>query len=37
MDDYVNQVLDRTDLIENLLNQIIEYYCGPRREAQTFF
>jgi hypothetical protein len=37
MDNYVNQVLDRTDLIENLLNQVIEKYCAPRREVNHFF
>ena len=37
MDDYVNQVLDRTDLIENLINQVIEKYCAPRPESHDFF
>lgn len=35
-DDLVH-VVDRTALIENLLNQIIERYCSPRKEAFDFF
>jgi hypothetical protein len=30
-------VIDRTALIENLLNQVIENFCGPRKEAFLFF
>lgn len=33
--DLVN-VVDRTALIENLLNQIVVSYCGPRKEAVEF-
>ena len=31
------QIIDRTALIENLLNQVIEKYCSPRKEALQFF
>ena len=30
-------IIDRTALIENLLNQIIERYCSPRKEAFALF
>jgi len=30
-------IIDRTALIENLLNQIIERYCSPRKEVFSFF
>ncbi|OGT89080.1 MAG: hypothetical protein A2514_13480 [Gammaproteobacteria bacterium RIFOXYD12_FULL_61_37] len=30
------QVVDRTALIENILNQIIVGYCAPRKEAWEF-
>ncbi|MCG2750383.1 MAG: hypothetical protein L6301_00885 [Desulfobacteraceae bacterium] len=33
----VSQVIDRTDLIENILNQIIEKYTSPRKDAFEFF
>lgn len=33
----VIQVIDRTALIENVLNQIIEKYCKPRKEAFYLF
>jgi hypothetical protein len=29
-------ILDRTALIENILNQVIEAFCGPRKEAFSF-
>lgn len=29
-------VVDRTALIENVLNQIITYYCAPRKDAWEF-
>jgi hypothetical protein len=32
----VVDVIDRTALIENLLNQIITDFCAPRREAHEF-
>jgi hypothetical protein len=35
--DDVIHVIDRTVLIENLLNQAIEKYCSPRKEAFPFF
>ena len=37
MDNDVSQVIDRTDLIENLLNQVIYQYSAPRKEAFEFF
>ena len=37
MDSDVAQVIDRTDLIENLTNQIIEKFISPRKEAFPFF
>ena len=37
MDSDVAQVIDRTDLIENLMNQIIEKFISPRKEAFPFF
>jgi hypothetical protein len=37
MDNDVSQVIDRTDLIENLLNQIIEKFLSPRKEVFPFF
>lgn len=30
-------IVDRTALIENMLNQAIEAFCGPRKEAFPFF
>ncbi len=30
-------VIDRMALIENILNQVIEKFCAPRREAFPFF
>jgi hypothetical protein len=30
-------VIDRTALIENILNQVIEAFCEPRREPFMFF
>jgi uncharacterized protein (UPF0335 family) len=30
-------VIDRTASIENLLNQVIEKFCRPRKEAFSFF
>lgn len=35
--DDVIHVIDRTALIENLLNQAIEKYCSPRKEAFPLF
>src|SRR4030042_6110390 len=35
--DDVIHVINRTALIENLLNQAIEKYCSPRKEAFSFF
>lgn len=32
----VSQVLDRTALIENILNQVIIKYASPRKEAHEF-
>lgn len=37
LDNDVSQVLNRTDLIENILNQIIISYSAPRKEAYNFF
>ena len=37
MDNDVSQVIDRTDLVENLLNQVIHKYSSPRKEAFDFF
>jgi hypothetical protein len=37
MDNDVSQVIDRTDLIENLLNQIIVKFLSPREEVFPFF
>ena len=31
------EVIDGTALVENLMNQIIEGYCGPRRDRFEFF
>ena len=31
------RVVDRTALIENILNQVLEAYCRPRDEASRFF
>jgi len=33
----VSEVIDKTATIENVLNQIIEQYCSPRKEAFNFF
>lgn len=33
----LTQVVMRTALIENLLNQVIQGYCAPREEAASFF
>lgn len=30
-------VIDRTALVENMLNQVIEQFCCPRKEAFSFF
>ena len=35
--DDVIRVINRTALIENLLNQVIQRYCCPRKEAFTLF
>jgi len=35
--DDVIQIINRTALIENILNQVIEKYCCPRKEAFQFF
>ena len=35
--DDVIQVINRTALIENLLNQVIEKYSCPRKEVFEFF
>jgi len=35
--DDVIHVINRTALIENLLNQAIEKYCSPRKEVFPFF
>lgn len=35
--DDVIQIINRTALIENILNQVIEKYCCPRKEAFPFF
>lgn len=37
MDNDLSQVVDRTALIENLLNQVILKYSSPRKEAFEFF
>ena len=37
MDNDISQVVDRTDLIENLLNQIIVKFLSPREEILPFF
>jgi hypothetical protein len=37
MDNDVSQVIDRTDLIENLLNQIIVKFLSPKEEVFPFF
>lgn len=31
------EVIDRTSHIENLMNQVIEGYCGPRKDRFDFF
>jgi len=33
----VSIVVNRTDLIENLLDQVVESYCAPRKEVTYFF
>ena len=33
----VSQVIDRTALIENILNQIVVNYTGPRKDSFMFF
>ena len=33
----VVEVINRTAYIENLLNQVIENYCGPRKDRFVFF
>jgi hypothetical protein len=35
-DEALADVIDRTALVENLLNQLIEAYLQPRKEAQSF-
>jgi hypothetical protein len=37
MDNDVAIVIDRTDLIENIIDQIITKYVSPRKEIYTFF
>ena len=37
MDNDVAKVIDRTDLIENIIDQIIVKYVSPRNEIYTFF
>jgi len=37
MDDDVSQVIERTSVIENLLDQIITKYINPRKEVHYFF
>ncbi len=37
IDDDLMRVVDRTALIENILNQVIERFCQPRREPFMFF
>ena len=37
MDNDVAKVIDRTDLIENIINQIITKYISPRKEIIPFF
>ncbi len=37
MDNDVSKVINRTALIENILDQVIANYISPRQEAQTFF
>ena len=37
MDNDLAQVIDRTFLIENLMDQIIEKYISPRKESFSFF
>jgi len=37
MDNDVSKVIDRTALIENILNQIILNYSAPRKDAFSFF
>lgn len=32
----VVRVINRTDLIENILNQVIVGFCGPRKDASEF-
>jgi hypothetical protein len=35
--DDLTLIVDRTALIENMLNQAIEGFCSPRKEAFSFF
>ena len=37
MENDVSQVIDRTDLIENILNQVIHNYSAPRKEVFEFY
>jgi hypothetical protein len=37
MDNDVSQVIDRADLIENIINQIIHRYSSPRKEVFEFY
>lgn len=36
-DKSLSDVIDRTALIENILNQVIECFCEPRRDPFMFF
>jgi hypothetical protein len=36
-DEALARVVDRTALIENILNQVLAAYCSPRDEARQFF
>jgi hypothetical protein len=37
LDNDISKVIDRTALIENILNQVILNYTCPRKEASVFF
>jgi hypothetical protein len=37
IDNFAVDVIDRTALIENIINQIIEAFCEPRQEPFMFF
>lgn len=36
-ENFAIDVIDRTALIENIINQIIEAFCQPRKEPFMFF